>query len=159
MYDVMVSLISGWSDPLIDMSIYLLNIDTIQGLDLLSSGGGFGFVVSISLKDKWQKRHHHSHYSVSVDSIPLLLYEQQCVLYEAAMAEASGLTSSPNVGEGPQPIVLSSAAIMVLLFLLNSNTLSQTLHREKTLLHINVELQMGMGKLVITSQPHKHLKY
>lgn len=32
--------------------INLLNVDAIQGLDLLSSGGGFGFVVSISLKVK-----------------------------------------------------------------------------------------------------------
>lgn len=29
---------------------YLLNEDAIQGLHLLGSGGGFGFVVSISLQ-------------------------------------------------------------------------------------------------------------
>lgn len=55
MYDVLKVLSYGsWSELFIDMSIYLLNIDSIQGLNLLGSGGWFGFVVSISLKDKWQ---------------------------------------------------------------------------------------------------------
>lgn len=55
MYDVLKVLSYGsWSELFIDMSIYLLNIDSIQGLNLLGSGGWFGFVVSISLKDEWQ---------------------------------------------------------------------------------------------------------
>ena len=53
------------------------------------------------------------------------------------MAEASGLTSSPNVGEGPQLIVLSSAAIIMLLFLLNTKTVR--LHTEK-----NISVALGM---------------
>lgn len=30
---------------------YLLDVDAIQGFDLLGGGGGFGFVISISLKN------------------------------------------------------------------------------------------------------------
>ncbi|TNN29354.1 hypothetical protein EYF80_060496 [Liparis tanakae] len=33
-------------------SIYLLDVDAVQGLDLLGGGGGFGFVVSVTLKDR-----------------------------------------------------------------------------------------------------------
>lgn len=36
------------------LSIYLLNVDAIQGLYLLGGGGGFGFGVSVSLQDQWQ---------------------------------------------------------------------------------------------------------
>lgn len=32
--------------------IYLLDVDAVQGLNLLGGGGGFRFVVSVSLKDK-----------------------------------------------------------------------------------------------------------
>lgn len=49
---LLVSLTRYSSELLIDMSVDLFNIDAIQGLDLLCSGGRFGLVVSISLKDK-----------------------------------------------------------------------------------------------------------
>lgn len=32
-----------------NMSLHLLNVDAIQGLDLLGSGGGLGFIITISL--------------------------------------------------------------------------------------------------------------
>lgn len=47
--------------------------------------------------------------------------DQRALTSVLMQTEASGLTSSPNVGEGPQLIVLSSAAIMMLLFLWNKN--------------------------------------
>lgn len=109
---------------------HLLDVDPVQRPHLLGRRGGFGFVVSVSLATETQR----------VDS-PSSCFKKKWE-DEFSMRVSRCITSSPNAGEGPQLIVLSSAAMMTLLFLQDVTRAkhhkkkSWVLHQEGRALHI-----------------------